>query len=497
MSSSNSNLATSDEPRSAIRAVSRAGETRVPLALAGFFSLLRNTALWALWFALLAIWTATLWDHAAAGDITAVALAIASVVLWFILFFAEGIELAATDLLDKQPEQLHDPANREVLSEIQSRARFFIAQRQVFVVAIISFTSLAITYDSITVPFVGTLTDETLGFMFTFLFNTLTVLWFCQVTPKQLAVFNSELFLGQSRSVWHLIKLVGHFGLPNPSDALLSVIQRHSAYGKRRQLLPSRAAYYNVSTHRYGISLDKLLTEIVLCADGRTRIRKRFLLLFLHGRHGIISGLLEASSPFVSQPSVKFLALHLVSIPERFEHIENELDALFDQRPFASSGFSGNLIQNWLANIEVNVSPSFGRRGEVAEWTIEGERLPESFWVGSLQSSEEDRRLVALLYEVEAEVAAGAFDDTKSWSETFPLPCRTYQFSIRNEGLQDNVDLERCEVTLSNSDEVLYDETETYSYAALLAKDDVLIVDCPLQGATYAVSWRQYRAAST
>jgi hypothetical protein len=461
---------------------------------ARLFGNLRNLILWGIWAALFVIWLFTLENEMSNGHYEAIALAVISVVLWFILFFAEGIELAATDLLDKQPEQLHDPATREVLAEIQSRSRFFIAQRQVFVVVIISFTSLAINYDSIVMPFAGESSDPLLRFLFTLLFNTLTVLWFCQVTPKQLAIFNSELFLDQSRSVWGLIKLVGLLGLPNPSEGILSMIQRHSAYGRRRQLLPSRAAYYNVSTHRYGVSLDKLQTSIEIRADGRARIHKRFLTLFLHGRHGVISGSVDAPSAFVSEPSLRFLALHLVTIPERFEYIASELDALFEERPFSSSSIGPNQIEDWLSNVTMDVIPNFARPGQLAEWTIEGERLPESFWTEG--PSGDDRRLAALLYEVEAEIQPGAFSENRSWSETFSLPCRSYSLTLnsKQEG-EGNIALDACTVTLAESDALLHDESESYSYAAMLARDNVLTVDCPLQGATYTATWRHYERA--
>jgi hypothetical protein len=457
---------------------------------------LRTLILWAVWLVLFVIWLLTLENQLSEGHYEAIALAAISVVLLFILFFAEGIELAATDLLDKQPEQLHDPATREVLAEIQARSRFFIAQRQVFVVVIISFTSLSISYDAIVLPFAGESSDPLFRFLFTLLFNTLTVLWFCQVTPKQLAIFNSELFLDQSRSVWGLIKLVGLLGLPNPSDGILSMIQRHSAYGRRRQLLPSRAAYYNVSTHRYGVSLDKLHTSIEMRPDGRARIRKRFLTLFLHGRHGVISGSVDAPAPLTSEPSLRFLALHLITIPERFEYISSELDALFEERPFSSSSIGPNQIEEWLSTVSMEVVPNFGRPGQLAEWTIEGERLPESFWTEG--PSGDDRRLAALLYEVEAETEAGAFSDNRSWSETFSLPCRSYTLSLTNKHEGDgNIALDACSVMLAESDALLHDESEAYSYAAMLARDNVLTVDCPLQGATYTVSWRHYDRATS
>ena len=107
-----------------------------------------------------------------------------------ILYCAEGIELAVTDLLDKHPSQLHDPVTARVLMEVQRLRDFFFAQRQVFVVVIIAFTSLVTTYQWLSVPGIGIVRDGGVRFWFSLVFTTLTILWFCQVTPKLLAVIN-------------------------------------------------------------------------------------------------------------------------------------------------------------------------------------------------------------------------------------------------------------------------------------------------------------------
>ena len=198
--------------------------------------------LWLLWSLLVVIWLKTLTALWREGSRMPSLLALVAVGLLILLYFAEGIELAVTDLLDKEPEQLHDPVLQNVLADIQRRSGFFFAQRQVFVVVIIAFVSLVTTYPWIVIPFIGRTTAHNAPFWFSLFFTTFTVLWFCQVTPKRLAVLNSELFLAQSRFVWRLIQIMAVFGLPNPSDWLVSEVVRRSGYARRRNLLPSRAA---------------------------------------------------------------------------------------------------------------------------------------------------------------------------------------------------------------------------------------------------------------
>jgi len=211
-------------------------------------------------------------------------------VLLFILYFAEGMELAITDLLDKEPNQLRDETVRNLLSQIQSRVGFFFAQRQVFVVVIISVLSLTTAYDWVYVPFYGKMTSPTTTFWFSLVLTTFTVLWFCQVTPKRLAVINSELFLKQSSAVWRLIKIISMLGLPDPSDLLVYGIQRNSKFSHGRYLLPGRAAHYDITTHLFGFALDRLHTSIRIRPDGSGTIYKKFLILFLRGHHSQMYG---------------------------------------------------------------------------------------------------------------------------------------------------------------------------------------------------------------
>src|SRR5438105_4261341 len=109
---------------------------------------IRSLVLWIVWLALVIIWLATLGEQWTEGRHSPAILAIVVLGLLLILYFAEGMELAVTDLLDKEPAQLRDSSVRALLSQIQHRSGFFYAQRQVFVVVIISIVSLTTSYRS-------------------------------------------------------------------------------------------------------------------------------------------------------------------------------------------------------------------------------------------------------------------------------------------------------------------------------------------------------------
>lgn len=90
---------------------------------------LRSIALWVLWLGLAVVWVSTLIslsEQGATGHWFQAGLIVA---LLYVLFFAEGIELAVADLLDKHPEQLADERLQRLLVELQDRRDFFFSTR--------------------------------------------------------------------------------------------------------------------------------------------------------------------------------------------------------------------------------------------------------------------------------------------------------------------------------------------------------------------------------
>jgi hypothetical protein len=472
----------------------------------------RSAFLWITWLCLVTIWIATLWRNWVDNSHLPTLLAVLDVALLFVLYFAEGIELAITSLLDKEPNQLRDTSLRNLLAEIQGRVGFFFAQRQVFVVVIISVLSLTTAYDWILVPFVGKVTDPAATFWFSLVLTTLTVLWFCQVTPKRLAIMNSELFLKQSGPVWRLIKAISALGLPDPSDLLVNIVARHSNYAQGRHLLPGRAAHYDNSTHLFGFALDMLGTEIGIRPDGSGSITKRFLVLYLRGHHSRMYGTMTTRTGFVRPPTVQLKALHVLPVPERIESMSEILGQVFHE----TRAVAGNIVSEWLGKIEVQVADDPSSTGQEARWSIEGQPLPESLWPPAMSLPVNDssvrQPMAALLYEVTAEVAAGGFDVSGAadqWPETVVLPCRSYSISIKAAEASTPADIDAhpetgpeagrqkklavvvsgCTVTLVGPGTEMPEEAVMLTQAAVSGKGD-LNVSYPLQGGCYALTWR-------
>lgn len=460
----------------------------------------RSFILWVAWALLLAIWVATLWRHMGKHDSTPLLLAVTSLALLVLLSFAEGMELAVADLLDKDVSQVSDRRTRELLSAIQQRSGFFFAQRQVFVVLIVSFTSLATSYDWLYVPFYGEAHNPSATFWFSLCFVTLTVLWFSQVTPKRLAVANSEAFLGYSKFVWTSIRIISVLGLPNPTDQLFHLAKKFAPFRHERMLLPSRTAHYNTSAHLYGFALDKLATSLSMGPNGTATIRKRFLILFLYGRHAHVYGYVDTNSMFTKVPVITLKSMHVLPTPERLESMTETFDAIFDEDSSALNRLGlENRISEWVGNVNVSIEESdWEEDGQHAIWLIEGQPLPESCW----PEFEDDilvRPLVAFLYEVEAESETGAFveaDGGYIWQETVGLPCREYDISIMSDrDAELGIAIRECRVTLVGPGTEIPEETHKLTRSAVSGKDRLRVL-YPVQGAEYSLSWRAFHKES-
>ena len=467
------------------------------------FHYFRSFVLWALEIILVVIWLSTLWQLALDGKFDDIFWAIVIVGLLIILYFAEGIELAVADLLDKQPEQLSNEIAQDVLREIQEKRGFFFSQRQIFVVVIIAFMSLMLSYDWLYIPGVGK--NYELSFWFSFIFTTLTVLWFCQVTPKRLAVINSERFLMQSMFLWPIIKLLGTLGLLAPSDHIVALMEKWSGYRQKRHLRPSRAAQYNIMTHLYGFSLDRRSVEVSIRDDGSATFVQKLLVLFVRGKHTFVYGNLYTHSFFVEPPRIKLVALFTRSVPEQFDTIAKDLDAIFDgYEPEQGNGFSGNLLPHCAYEVEVGDGENIYPNGEEASWIIKIlHPLPESLWSQADLGDDEQQPFVALMYSVEAEVAEGAFPvpGTHHWDEYIQFPCRDLLVSVCGApGTEVAIGALACEVSLHNLSAPLPEETERCKQSIRSAEASgkkVVRTRYPLQGGIYRTHWKTMRTVGT
>jgi hypothetical protein len=457
--------------------------------------------LWVAWAALFVVWMDTVVTQRAYLSLAIV------IVCLLILYFAEGMEIAAAELLDKDPKQLASPSATKVLNGIKQDKEWFFAQRQVFVVAIISLMTLLTSYKTITVPFVGQeyidlpfvgrteLSD--VAALFSFLLTSLTVLWWCQVFPKRLAIRNSERFLHQSAFIWRPLKLIGMFNMPGPADGLVWLAKNYTGYRLPRKLKPSPGAYYNEAVLLYGFSEDRHAIDIKLNETGGGVITKKYLLIFVHGDRHSTQGAAWVGSSFIGNPDIEIKGVYTCHVPERIDKLSAQLDSIFDGKEPGGGDyeFSRNLADELRMGLRVSEPERTIRPGggEEIKWNIDfRKKLPHDLSTvrSALDQDPTSDMLVALMYEVRLQIAPGGYEtDTVDYqSNKFHVPCRRFSLKLRAEvGALLNFVINKCEVTLIGANtpfSVEEDRVEEY-----VRRTDSIEVPHPLQGSRYVVRW--------
>jgi hypothetical protein len=405
--------------------------------------------LWCLLILLVAVWLSTLAhvDSVGAAFKSSVEFVVV-VLLLVVLCFAEGVETAFADLRDKDAEQVL-PEIRQLLSQMKEREEFFLAQREVFTVVIIAGVTLLTSFPSVYLFRIGATDRYHAASLFTIAFTSLTILWFCQVVPKRLALRNSELFLKRGRFLWPIIRVVGKLDLPAPSDWIVETLGGVGRrFGNRRSLPPSRPAYYLLSLKRYGIAVDRLEEDIEIREGGASVIRRKFLIFIAHGRRHDFGRSLQLDS--IVQ-TAGFGMCKVFTLPQPGDQIEDMaplLDAVFEGKPH------GPEVEEISAD-RLDLQPdSSGEGTKKISWKIQSQiSLPEG--LSPKDSEQASGKAVLLLFELKAAGAAGGFkldghDDF--WYSVIDGPCRKYSVDVHlAQGLGRKFFQPRGEVTFEGT----------------------------------------------
>lgn len=451
--------------------------------------------LWILWGVLLAIYLDTVQKT---GDYRNAGLVL---ILLVVLYFAEGMEIAVATLADKDASQLGSESAKATLNFIKVDPEWFFAQRQVFVVTIVSFMSLMTTFETIFIPFFDqSISKNSLSiplfsltipvdapFWFTLIFTSFTILWWCQVFPKRLALRNSEIFLRQSALLMGPIRAIGSFNLPGPADQLVRLASRYTSYKQLSSLKPSRAYYYETAVMLYGFAVDRASTRITIRADGSATVSQKVLLLFIHGRRSSTTGTVSADSPFIDWPTVRLLSLHTCPVPEKLEMIRSQLDQIFEgQIPTAGHvTFASQGAQTLAPAIDYE-PPTTGQHNQRVSWTINwGAPLPNRFMQGGSQTP----IVAALLYEVSVPFGPQAYSKNDFFQFSSETPCR--KFTLRVEpaaGYHARIELTNC--TATSRGVSFQDETERVIKAVReKAELNEFHLDYPMPATVYKAEW--------
>ncbi|MGC2420311.1 MAG: hypothetical protein WA405_01535 [Candidatus Acidiferrales bacterium] len=383
---------------------------------------------WVVAVLLTSVWLYTVIDtglvEKKAGPIFSIAVV---VICLFFLFWLEGFEAAYGDLRDKDPEQV-DPRIQGLLGDMQESDPTIIGHRELLVVGAIALIGVVTSFQYIALPYFGIVRAHGIPEIFGLLFTSLVVFWFASVAAKTLALENPQAFLRYCSLIWYVVKRSSWSGLTAPSDALVRYLSRREPFSIKQSLAPSRVAFNDWASQRYGYAMDRLRFKILIRQDASCTIVQKGLIRLIEGRREMFNGSVALDSALCD---AKFTSIRLMSVPllnGKRQEAYKLLDDLFDERPLdprivaldrivPRGAFSGLATKHLGWSIESPVPLPSGIRSAIGLDT----GRPGGF------------EGAVLLYEVEVHGERGGFKlggEPDSWKATLPFPCRRFDLEV-------------------------------------------------------------------
>jgi hypothetical protein len=381
-------------------------------------------------------------------------------------FLLAGVEIAYTDLRDKDPSQLKVVG--PLLGDMQKQEDLLYESREwLGVILIVALVFLA-DFDAIQVPWLG---ERQWRLAFSLLFTTFPLVWLAQAPAKYFARQNSETFLARAGFAWPVFKGVGSLirvlRLRVVSDLVLSPFANVSS---RRNLPPSNAAFYVSSLKRYGYAMHDCLDRICISGDGSAKLTQDGLIYIVSPERQQLTRRHAFSSDIVGEATIEVLSVRDLAQPyERLGEIENQISGAMKCAPgLAAVDFKGEKLD----------SPT----GKTIEFLL----------ISRTANPRPDKALL-VEYRTVVSCGAGAFSVERAQTEHHELHCtfphHTYRahLSIDPDAPQ-SFGNPRCKVTFQqneHSSEGRRAKIEVERGGKALA----FTIQHPLPGAVYRVEW--------
>lgn len=401
-----------------------------------------------------------------------------------IIFVLEGIELAYTDLRDKDEAQL-EPMARELLVAIKANEGLFYELREWAAVAVIGCITYLSDMEVIAIPLAGEHTDWPWRFGFVICMTSLPVLWFAQSPAKFLATRNSEAFLTIASEVpfWRRVGLLARAsqatGVFELSMALRAGLTRIRRFSTARNLPPSDTAFFVNAIKHYGYGLYALDEHKTLREDGGGDLKQRVLFYFAGGsrfevvQHFTLSGV---------SGSQEVISCHCFASPplgESIEDLEPELDRLW-RGEAPGDGFE-EIFQPSFRKL-------FTRSDDGLTFKLHS---PVALPHGIVTAGRRRAEAVVVLLDIHLSIMPGSPPaDEVFYYKEFTLPCRLYSISV---------DCERGQLARATP-RVCFHSTDHQRECAKVMDSTTLDksgwrcdVRYPLPGATYRWDWQVWR----
>ncbi len=281
------------------------------------------------------LWSIVKLDHSYSKAFLYVVVAIGILLLTFLL---EGLELAYTELRDKEARQI---SRHSLFGVIRKYGDEFYEAREWCIVAMVVGATLMVERDTYFVPFLGEFsTDDTGGliirYLVTFGLTTFPLVWIAQSPAKELASRNSDHFLQLAvgdlalRFVLMVRQGVRLFRVKQPSDMFVE-LYKYIAPGFReeRNLPPGEIRFFTDSLKKYGYAVIMGRDAFDIEEDGSASYRLRSL-AYISSPKPEFSRDLAFDSKFKGDPAIRFWAFEINPVGESVQKKLPEWFQLFD-----------------------------------------------------------------------------------------------------------------------------------------------------------------------
>jgi hypothetical protein len=421
------------------------------------------------------------------------------VVICLLCFLLEGVELAFTELHDKDSERLPDNIKGVVAEVNRRRAEFYDARELLVVILLVSITILS-DNTKISLPIIGPTSDRRWTLGFSLVFTSLIVIWLAQGPSKMLATTNSAAFLRfcEFPSLWRLLIkplawTMSKLRLNSPSELIVGrilAVSKPDGTSAERNLPPSRHSFYLDALKCYGYSYHFADDVVAVSGDGSVFEHRCLLYVTKSGERSSFSLKYDFDGPILD---VQEEAVDVYSVPMFGETMSDEyhenLRAVFEQ----TRQPAGFVKHEFVLRTRSELSED---KHEVVYSVQCPEPVPGCLVVNGLPAS-----AAAIRVHVKVVLGPGAFrlpadEDTvtDNWGRRIAVPCGEYRFRLEVTG---GVELEIAQFrgTVNFWNEIHPGETSRLGRPAETVAPNMRekLIFYPLTGADYRFDWEIWR----
>ncbi len=414
---------------------------------------------------------------------------------FFVVYFlAEGMELAYTDLRDKDEDQLRLSIQARMKDMRLHEAEFYEA-REYLVIALVFGATWLSHFEKLKAPWAGEITNEYIRVGYSLLFTTIPFIWLAQSPAKSLATRNSEAFLEFNLVglLWTGLKYAGKgldvAGLFLPSQKLTTLFRHSGVFGAARNLPPSNPGFFLAGIRRYGSAACRVDNIVTISQDGAAKLKRTSLIYVAQGKRRDFKMNLSFDSDVVKVTKNEVTVYAFQPPGEKIKELLEIADAVWGQKPHREVvDVTDKVLSSGPVHGDLNK-----KELDLKAFLLTG--MPEG--LASLKDRPKFTGALMLRWEIEVETAANAFrmdfgpdSAPEEYFLQLSAPCLEASVVIQfSDDCKAEFVVPETEVTIQ-SNHHLPEMDRIASMKQVDKKSLILKVPFPLSGAKYSWRWK-------